>query len=212
MRFMFVALFALGAASCASAVYDSLERQGVSRADLALDRLQSVRTDVAGARAAIADIDAALAAVDGADARSLAAAIAKLRSARSKSALAADELRLSLDTLRGATTRHFKEWEAQLAFHQDAVARQSDAARLAEARAAEAAFRAAADSALLRLSPTLSLVDQEARFLAENSSVLAAQSRRPQRDGVRRETAALRNAFDAVLTRADALRAALSQS
>lgn len=168
LRHLTIAAFALAAAGCASAVYDSLERRGIDARTVLADRVADARNDASDAAAKIEAAGGALRAVKGLEGAALARQIDSARAAAQDAAVAAQDLRLSNNTVSAAGARYFREWEEEIGLYESAAERQAAAARLKAHIEGHRKLGGALDAASLRLSPALTLINDEVAVLRKN--------------------------------------------
>ena len=166
MRAIAILCITLILTGCASAVYDSLDRRGVSSSDILKQRLDEFRADATAGEKSLSDAIAALDAIEGLDREPLALQLNRTRAAGNDAALASQQFRLSSDSLEAAASRYFKDKQDELA----ALAGDDQAAQTFKSKldASQTAFRSLSktiDGAKLRLSPALSLYDAEVTAL-----------------------------------------------
>ena len=182
MRMLLVAA-ALALAGCATAVNDSLDRRGVDAQTMLAERVTTTRADALEASAQIRNAGAALGAIAELDGAALARQLDQARAAGQDAALAAQDFRLSVDTVKAAGERYFRQAEEELSLMKTGEEEIKAAeAKLAAVAGANRDFIAAADAAKLRLSPALSLHDAEVTALRRNAtSRIAAEARASER-------------------------------
>ncbi|MDZ7628526.1 MAG: DUF2959 family protein [Parvularculaceae bacterium] len=166
----------LALTGCASAVYDSLERRGVDAKIILSDRVEDARDDAAAAATKIEAAAGALAAAKGFEGPALARQIGMARANAQDAAVAAQDLRLSTDTVGASGERYFQEWEEEIGLYQTPTEREAAAARLKSQAEAHRKLGGALSAASLRLSPALTILNDEIAILRKNptSGVVAA--------------------------------------
>lgn len=202
---MLIFAAALVLAGCATAVSDSLDRRGVDAKAMLIERVTTARANAATAGDAAAKAGAALGAIAGLDGPQLARALDAARAAGQDAALAAQDFRLSVDTVKTAGERYFREKEEELSLMKTSEeALRAAQSELAAIDDAHRAFLGAADAANLRLSPALSLHDAEVTTLRRNAtSGVAAQSRAATRAAAIRASAEAQDSLAAAAKAAD---------
>lgn len=180
---MLIFAAALALAGCATAVNDSLDRRGIDARTTLIDRITTARDDAGKAGAAVGNAGAALGAIAGLDGAALSRGLDQARAAGQDAALAAQDFRLSVDTVKAAGERYFREADEEMSLMKTS----EDTLRAAQAeltaiKDAHLEFLGAAGAARLRLSPALSLYDAEVTALRRNAtSRIAAESRAADR-------------------------------
>ena len=176
-RFVFAAL-ALLASGCASAVYDSLDRRGVDAKTILADRVADARDDALAAAAKVDAAAAALSAAKSLDGPELARQLSAALGASQDAAVAAQDLRLSTNAAGASGARYFEVWEQEIGLLDSATERDAESSRLKAQADAHRKLGAALNAASLRLSPALSLINEEVATLRKSpTSGVAARSR-----------------------------------
>jgi hypothetical protein len=177
-RLFLVTALALLAAGCASAVYDSLDRRGVDAKTILADRVADARDDAVAAATKVEAAAAALSAAKGLDGPDLARQLSAALGASQDAAVAAQDLRLSTGAAGASGARYFEAWEKEITLLDSATERDSAAGRLKAQADAHRKLGAALNAASLRLSPALTLLNDEVTALRKSpTSGVAARSR-----------------------------------
>jgi hypothetical protein len=158
----------LALSGCASAVYDSLERRGVDAKSVLADRVGDARDGALAAATKIEAAAGALAAAKGLEGPALARQIDLARAGAQDAAVAAQDLRLSTDTVGASGARYFKEWEEEIGLYQTKAEQDAAAAKLKGQAEAHQKLGAALSAASLRLSPALTILNDEVAVLRKN--------------------------------------------
>lgn len=198
-RRLFLVLLPLLAAGCASAVYDSLERRGVDAKIVLEGRVRDARDDALAAASKLDAASAALTAAKGLEGASLARQIDAARAGAQDAAIAAQDVRLSADTVGASGARYFQQSEEEIALYDTAAERDAAANRLKAQASAHKQLGGALGAAILRLSPALTLLNEEVAALRKNpTSGVLVRSRESRIDAAgasaRDATSALREA------------------
>lgn len=204
MRMLIVAA-ALALMGCATAVNDSLDRRGVDAQTMLAERVTTTRADALEAGAQIRKAGATLGAIADLDGAALARQLDQARAAGQDAALAAQDFRLSVDTVKAAGERYFREAEEELSLMKTGAEEINAAeAKLAAVAGAHRDFIATADAAKLRLSPALSLHDAEVTALRRNAtSRIAAEARAGERASALRAAESAGDGLAAAASAAD---------
>ncbi len=213
LRRLTIAAFALAAAGCASAVYDSLERRGVDAKSVLADRVADARDDASSAATKIEAAGAALRAAKGLEGAALARQIDGARGRAQDAAVAAQDLRLAADTVDAAGDRYFREWEEEIGLYETASERAAAASRLKAQSEAHRKLGGALGAASLRLSPALTLVNDEIAVLRKNpTSGVVAASRAARIDAAGAAAAEAAKTLRGAASEANAFLAALNSA
>jgi len=212
MRAIAIVCITLFLTGCASAVYDSLDRRGVSSTDILQQRLVEFRSDAIAGEKSLNNAVAALDAIEGLDREPLALQLNRTRAAGNDAALASQQFRLSSDSLEAAASRYFDDQHSELsALKSDDQSLQAKKSKL---DASEKAFRSLSqtiDATKLRLSPALSLYDAEVTALRRKPTDGAfAASRASKRDAAKSASKEVADSLKRVLSEAAAFKAHLS--
>lgn len=201
----------LALAGCASAVYDSLERRGVDAKTVLTGRTQEARDDALAAAARIETAAGALSAVRGLEGPALARQIDAARAGAQDAALAAQDLRLSTDTVGASGARYFAEWEEEIGLYQTQAEQDGAAAKLKTQADAHRKLGAALSAASLRLSPALTILNDEIAVLRKNpTSGVVVASRAARIDAAGAAAAEAAAALRSAGAEADCFLAALN--
>jgi hypothetical protein len=209
LRALMIALM-LALSGCASAVYDSLERRGVDAKTVLTDRVADARDDALAAASKLDAAGAALAAAKGLDGPALARQLDLARASAQDAAVAAQDVRLSTDTVGATGARYFREWEEEIKLYQTPAEQDAAGAKLKSQGEAFGKLGGALRAANLRLSPALTLLNQEVGVLRENPTrglVVTSRSAQIEAAGAAAQDAA--SALRAAGTEADRFLAAL---
>jgi hypothetical protein len=201
----------LALAGCASAVYDSLERRGVDAKSVLVDRVGDARDDALAAASKIEAAAGALAAAKGLEGPALARQIDLARAGAQDAAVAAQDLRLSTDTVGASGARYFTEWEEEIGLYQTRAEQDAAAAKLKAQAEAHRKLGAALGAASLRLSPALTILNDEVAVLRKNpTSGVVVASRAARIDAASASAAEAAAALRGAGAEADRFLAALN--
>lgn len=177
-RSLLVAALALLAAGCASAVYDSLDRRGIDARTILADRVSDARNDAVSAAGKIEAAGAALSAAKSLDGPDLARQLSAALGAAQDAAAASQDLRLSTGAAGSSGARYFETLEQEIGLLETGAERDAAAGRLQAQADAHRKLGLALNAAILRLSPALTLLNEEVATLRKSpTSGVAARSR-----------------------------------
>lgn len=203
---------ALALTGCASAVYDSLERRGVDAKTVLTDRVTDAREDAVAAAAKVEAAGAALAAAKGLEGPALARQLDLARASAQDAAVAAQDVRLSTDTVGANGERYFREWEEEIGLYETPAEQEAARAKLKAQGAAFGALGGTLRAASLRLSPALTLLNEEVGVLRQNpTSGVVVKSRAARIDAAAASAREAAAALRAAGAEADRFLAALEQ-
>lgn len=209
-RRLFVAALALMVSACASAVYDSLERRGVDAKTILADRVSDARDDALTAAAKVEAAAAALNAAKSLEGPGLSRQINIALGNTQDAAVAAQDLRLSTDTAGASGARYFEAWEQEIGLYETAAERDAAATRLKAQADAHRKLGSALGAASLRLSPALTLLNDEVSALRKSpTSGVVVRSRAGRIDAAAAASADASSALREAAAEADRFLAAL---
>lgn len=204
---------AIAMTGCASAVYDSLERRGVDARIVLADRVGDAREDALAAAAKAETAGASLAAAKGLEGAALARQLDAARAAAQDVAVAAQDVRLSADTVSASGARYIREWEEEISLYQTPAERSAAAAHLKSQAERLDNLEGSFAAASLRLSPTLSLLNDEIAVLRQNpTSGVVVRSRAARIDAAASASTEAAAALRAAGEDADRFLAALNSA
>ncbi|WP_411820099.1 DUF2959 family protein [Hyphococcus formosus] len=175
MRALICALSGL-TASCTTAYYESLERQGIEKRDILTERVAEARTEQARAQAVFtAALDEFRQLVD-VDSAALEQQYDDMVAALDRSTTQAEDVRKRIKRVDDVGSRLFREWQSELKLYESKELRDRSAAQLAATRREYDRLMTAMESAADSMDPVLSIYRDQVLFLKHNLNARAISS------------------------------------
>lgn len=172
VRLLFIASLAcLGA--CQSAYFGALEKIGIAKRELLLDRVDAARDSQGEAEQAYVDALTAFRAVVSVDAGELEAVYLKLKASHDEAAARAQAFGERIAAVESVAAALFKEWEGELAQYGDAGLRAKSKAQLERTRSRYRSVDQAMRRAEASFRPALKLLGDQVLFLKHNLNAAA---------------------------------------
>ena len=196
-------------AGCASTYYEALERVGVEKRDILVDRVKDARGEQAEAQetftSALEEFRS-LVAVDGGE---LERQYDKMRISYENADKQAEKVRARITSVEDVGGRLFKEWEAELAQYESADLRRRSQAQLEATRVDYEQLVSAMNRAASKMDPVLSLYNDQVLFLKHNLNARAISALDLERTQIEQRVEALIEEMNAAIAEADAFIASL---
>ena len=210
-KFAKIALLSISVmiAGCASTYYEALERVGVEKRDILVDRVKDARGEQAEAQetftSALEEFRS-LVAVDGGE---LERQYDKMRISYENADKQAEKVRARITSVEDVGGRLFKEWEAELAQYESADLRRRSQAQLEATRVDYEQLVSAMNRAASKMDPVLSLYNDQVLFLKHNLNARAISALDLERTQIEQRVEALIEEMNAAIAEADAFIASL---
>ena len=196
-------------AGCASTYYEALERVGVEKRDILVDRVKDARGEQAEAQetftSALEEFRS-LVAVDGGE---LERQYDKMRISYENADKQAEKVRARITSVEDVGGRLFKEWEAELAQYESADLRRRSQSQLEATRVDYEQLVSAMNRAASKMDPVLSLYNDQVLFLKHNLNARAISALDLERTQIEQRVEALIEEMNAAIAEADAFIASL---
>jgi DNA repair exonuclease SbcCD ATPase subunit len=176
LLFALMAAVALYNSGCASMYYDTMEKFGVHKRDIMVDRVEEARDSQKEAKKEFANALEQFKSVVSIKGGDLEAKYNKLNAALLKSEAQATEVRDRIASVESVSQALFKEWKAELNQYNNADLRRSSEAQLKEAQTRYRDLMAAMKKAESRLEPVLQPLRDQVLFLKHNLNAKAIGS------------------------------------
>ncbi len=173
LLFALMAAVALYNSGCASMYYDTMEKFGVHKRDIMVDRVEEARDSQKEAKKEFANALEQFKSVVSIKGGDLEAKYNKLNAALLKSEAQATEVRDRIASVESVSQALFKEWKAELNQYNNADLRRSSEAQLKEAQTRYRDLMAAMKKAESRLEPVLQPLRDQVLFLKHNLNAKA---------------------------------------
>ncbi len=177
--------------SCSAAYYATLEKFGIEKRDILVDRIKSAsaaQTDAKQQFASALDEYRSVVHFEGGD---LEREYNRLNSAYEDSARRADEVRKRIESVQKVANDLFTEWEGELGAYTDPALRRRSARLLRDTRARYRQVLAAMQRASGSMDPVLALFHDQVLSLKHDLNARAIGALGGQLDDIEKATAAL---------------------
>ncbi|OFV81883.1 MAG: DNA repair protein [Acidobacteria bacterium RBG_13_68_16] len=161
---------------CSSAYYAALEKVGIEKREILVDRVEAARDAQQDAQTQFKDALEQFKALVGYDGGKLEAMYESLRATSDASTAKAREVRDRIAAVKDVAEALFKEWGGELQQYSDAGLRRKSQRQLNETRARYARVVAAMDKAAARMDPVLAVLHDQVLFLKHNLNASALGS------------------------------------
>ncbi|MEO1014967.1 MAG: DUF2959 domain-containing protein [Pseudomonadota bacterium] len=171
----------VAAGGCASTYYSAMERFGVEKRDILVDRVKLARGEQSDAQEVFAsalDEFRALVDVDGGD---LERKYDKLSASYKRADTQAKDVRARIKSVNDVGRRLFKEWEAELGEYESASLRAQSQRQLDQTKVEFEDLMSAMNRAAEKMDPVLALYNDQVLFLKHNLNARAIASLETER-------------------------------
>ncbi len=203
LRISLLAVASLGLAACSTVYYSTLEKFGVEKRDVLVDRVKDARAEQADAQETFASAleeFRSLVDVDGGD---LEKKYDKLSASYDRSKQQAIDVRKRVNDVRDVGNKLFKEWEGELSLYESADLRRRAAEQLDATRNDYTNLLTAMDKATDRMKPVLELYEDQVLFLKHNLNARAISSLDTERLKIEERVNDLIEEMNAAIAEAD---------
>ena len=171
-----VVLLALSFTGCQRAYFNALERIGIEKRDVLVDRVEEARDSQNEAKEQFRDALEEFSALVNFDGGDLEDMYNKLNREYERSEDRADEVRDRMDAVHSVATALFDEWEGELDAYSDRSLRRESERQLRETRARYEEMLAAMERAERKMAPVLEAFQDQVLFLKHNLNARAIAS------------------------------------
>ncbi|MEC9482410.1 MAG: DUF2959 domain-containing protein [Halomonas sp.] len=199
----------VGIAGCQSAYYGALEKVGIHKRDVLVDRVEEGRDAQQAAQEQFASALEQFRAVVRVPESELSLTYDRLNAEYEDSEAAAERVRARIEGIEDVAEALFEEWEDELALYQSDEYRRLSERQLRDTRARYAEMIAAMHAAAESMQPVLLAMRDNVLFLKHNLNARAIGALRGEVEGLERDVAALRARMQAAIARSDAFIAEL---
>ena len=203
---------ALALNACATVQYQALEKIGIEKRDILVDRVEDARDAQDETREELVSAYEALSELIGHDGGELEKRYKSLDRAVSRSEDARDDLDDRLASIDRVSTDLFEEWQEELTLYSSDALRQDQTRKLAAARRQYAAMRQRMQTARDRVDPVMSVLQDNRLFLKHSLNAQALNALRGQASAIDANVAALIRDMQAAIDEADAFIASMRGS
>jgi hypothetical protein len=214
------ARFALGIAlalllpalpACQSAYYATMEKFGVHKREILVDRVEEGRDAQQEAKKEIVDALEAFKAVAGFDGGELETVYERLKDRYESSAEAVGEVQERIDSIESVAAALFKEWSGEIKGMQDAELRRSSQEMLDDTKARCAKLVGAMQAAESKMEPVLVKLKDHVTYLKHNLNARAVASLQKNLVSIETDVGALVADMEESIAEADAFIEAMKE-
>lgn len=210
MRKHMLALLALALTGCSTVYYGAMEKVGVHKRDIMVDRVKNARDSQKDATVVFSNALEQFKSVVHVKGGDLEAKYNKLNAALQKSEAGAAEVRERIAAVESVSGALFKEWKAELKQYSSAELRRSSEDQLRNAQSRYQTLIGAMKKAESRLEPALQPLRDQVLFLKHNLNAKAIGSLSDEVVAVETKVDALVRDMEAAIREADAFIATLA--
>ncbi|WP_162025351.1 MULTISPECIES: DUF2959 domain-containing protein [unclassified Lentimonas] len=160
-------------AGCQSAYYASMEKLGIEKRDIMVDRVEGARDEQEDAKETFADALEAFTAMTSYDGGDLEKAYKKVKDAYEDSVSAAEDVSNQIDKVESVAEALFAEWTQELDSYQSASLRRSSEQSLRETRSKYNEMIRKMRAAEASMLPVLELFEDQVLYLKHNLNARA---------------------------------------
>ncbi|NNF16754.1 MAG: DUF2959 domain-containing protein [Gammaproteobacteria bacterium] len=180
LRTLFVLMLALGFSGCTTVKYSALEKVGIHKRDILVDRVEDARDAQQETRNTLVSAYSELSSLIGYDGGDLEDKYQELSRAVSRSEEATEELDERLESIDRVSADLFDEWQAELAQYNSAKLRADQTTKLELARRRYADLRNRMRTARERVDPVMLVLRDNVLFLKHSLNARALAALRDQ--------------------------------
>lgn len=203
---------AVGGSGCTTVKYSALEKVGIHKRDILVDRVEEARDAQAETRDDVVSAYEQLAALIGHDGGELEKKYTRLKKAVDRSREATDDLDARLDAIDQVSGDLFAEWESELDEYSSASLRADQERKLGIARRQFAAMRSRMQTARDRVDPVMAVLNDNVLFLKHSLNAQALSALRGQAAAIEAQVTTLIQDMQTAIDDADAFIASLRGS
>lgn len=192
------------AAGCASVQYSALEKVGIHKRDILVDRVEDARDTQDETRENVVSAYEELTALIGHGGGELEEKYERLSKQVERSRESTDELDDRLDAIDRVSEDLFEEWESELDLYSSAALKAEQTRKLAEARRQFARLRSRMQTARDRVDPVMAVLEDNVLFLKHSLNARALDALRGQAASLEGEVDKLIRDMKAAIDEADA--------
>jgi hypothetical protein len=165
---------------CSSAYYNTMEKFGVHKRDIMVDRVEEARDSQKAAEKQFSSALEQFKSVVAVDGGNIESVYKKLNGEYEDSKAAAQKIRDRIDGVESVSKALFKEWEAELKQYSSAQLRNESQRKLNSTKAQYERLIAAMKKTESRLDPVLTAMNDQVLYLKHNLNARAIQSIRQE--------------------------------
>ncbi|WPJ94322.1 DUF2959 family protein [Coraliomargarita algicola] len=192
------------ATGCQSVYYASMEKLGIEKRELMVDRVEEARDEQEEAKETFADALEAFTAVTEYQGGDLEAVYSKINAAYEDSLKAAERVSKRIDKVESVAEALFAEWEQELESYQSASLRSSSQRSLRETRASYNGMVTKMRKAEASMAPVVELFQDQVLYLKHNLNARAIAALDVEVVKIQEEVASLVKEMEASIDEANA--------
>lgn len=189
---------------CQSAYYGTMERFGVHKRDILVDRVEDARDSQAEAQEQFTSALEEFKSMVDFDGGDLEEQYDRLNDEFKDSEAAAEEIRERVDSIENVAEALFDEWEEELDQYSDSRLRRESQSQLNETQQRYSQLISAMHEAENRIEPVLNTMRDQVLYLKHNLNARAIQSLRGEVNTINRDVDELLKAMNEAIAEADA--------
>lgn len=192
------------AAGCASVQYSALEKVGIHKRDILVDRVEDARDSQAETRENLVSAYEELSALIGHDGGELEKQYKRLSKQVERSRESTEELDERLESIDRVSEDLFEEWEAELELYSSRALRAEQEKKLAESRRQFRVMRDRMQTARDRVNPVMAVLNDNVLYLKHSLNAQAVAALRGQAAELEGDVDALIRDMQIAIDEADA--------
>ncbi len=197
-------LLTIAIGGCASAKYSALEKVGIHKRDILVDRVEDARDSQSETRENLVSAYEELSALVGHDGGELEKSYKRLSKEVERSRDSTEELDDRLESIDRVSEDLFEEWESELALYNNQTLRAEQEKKLAESRSQFRKMRDRMQIARNRVDPVMAVLNDNVLYLKHSLNAQAVAALRGQATRLEGEVDALIRDMQIAIDEADA--------
>lgn len=204
IRLLFVSVLVVAAAGCQSAYYGAMERVGVHKRDIMVDRVKSAQEAQTDAKEQFESALAQFRSIIQIKDQDLATRYDRLNDEYEDSKAAAKAVTERIDAVEDVSEALFDEWEDEIELYSSASLKRQSAAKLSQTRRQYQGLIKAMRSAEARMEPVLRAFQDQVLFLKHNLNARAIDSLQGELGSIETDVAQLIREMERSIAESDA--------
>mgnify|MGYP003669104307 FL=1 len=204
IRLLFISLLVVAAAGCQSAYYGAMERVGVHKRDIMVERVESAQDAQTDAKEQFESALAQFRSVIQIKDQDLATRYDRLNDEYEDSKAAAKAVTERIDAVEDVSEALFDEWEDEIELYSSASLKRQSAAKLSQTRRQYQGLIKAMRSAEARMEPVLRAFQDQVLFLKHNLNARAIDSLQGELGSIETDVAQLIRQMERSIAESDA--------
>ena len=204
IRLVFVSLLVVALAGCQSAYYGAMERVGVHKRDIMVDRVKSAQEAQTDAKEQFESALAQFRSIIQIKDQDLATRYDRLNDEYEDSKAAAKAVTERIDAVEDVSEALFDEWEDEIELYSSASLKRQSAAKLSQTRRQYQGLIKAMRSAEARMEPVLRAFQDQVLFLKHNLNARAIDSLQGELGSIETDVAQLIREMERSIAESDA--------